>query len=513
MTTAKRMLAAFEGSDVGYLVTRVGDRGKKGKTEAEYRTVHGQVTEELMQKHLDGESGVGIVPIKGDMCKFGVIDIDVYDLDHASLQRRITNLKLPLVHCRSKSGGAHLYLFFNDWESCALVRELLEEMRSALGFSGSGELFPAQEKVNQEENQIGNGINIPYFNAELPTRYAYGSNLQSLEVEEFLDRIEKSRVSMASVQEIDLGGERVYFVDGPICLQMIASLGKVTENRNIFMFNVGVYCKNKWPDDWESHHEEYNRQLCEPPLPASEIVTLQKSLKKKDGYFYQCDMCPLKDFCNKAKCRLQKYGIGSSLEDVPQIGAITIMLAEPRKYFMSIDGKNLTLSGEELQNPHLWQRACMEQLDVMPPKPSPKDWQQLINSMLQTATKQEVPRELTWAGKFENLLHAFCTSHVRAVAPEEVLLGKPWTDKGKTSFKIEALEKFLRNNDFKKVETSDLQNWIQKINGKDVKCNGHLMYYKEDGSRSSTRVWWVPEFKDTQDVKVEIEEDKYDIPF
>jgi len=210
---------------------------------------------------------------------------------------------------------------------------------------------------------------------------------------------------------------------------------------------------------------------------------------------------------------LQKYGIGSSLEDVPQIGAITIMLAEPRKYFMSIDGKNLTLSGEELQNPHLWQRACMEQLDVMPPKPSPKDWQQLINSMLQTATKQEVPRELTWAGKFENLLHAFCTSHVRAVAPEEVLLGKPWTDKGKTSFKIEALEKFLRNNDFKKVETSDLQNWIQKINGKDVKCNGHLMYYKEDGSRSSTRVWWVPEFKDTQDVKVEIEEDKYDIPF
>lgn len=115
MTTAKRMLAAFEGSDVGYLVTRVGDRGKKGKTEAEYRTVHGQVTEELMQKHLDGESGVGIVPIKGDMCKFGVIDIDVYDLDHASLQRRITDLKLPLVHCRSKSGGAHLYLFFNDW--------------------------------------------------------------------------------------------------------------------------------------------------------------------------------------------------------------------------------------------------------------------------------------------------------------------------------------------------------------------------------------------------------------
>ena len=47
MTIAKRMLDAFEGSEAGYLVTVVGDKGKKGKAEAKYKTVPGQVTEEL----------------------------------------------------------------------------------------------------------------------------------------------------------------------------------------------------------------------------------------------------------------------------------------------------------------------------------------------------------------------------------------------------------------------------------------------------------------------------------
>jgi hypothetical protein len=511
MTIAKRLLDVFEGSDAGYLVTVVGDKGKKGKTEADYRTRHGQVTEALIQDHLDGKKGVGIVPIKKDVCKFGVIDIDDYGLDHAILQKNIQRLKMPLVHCRSKSGGAHLYLFFNDWESCAVVRDLLEELRAALGYSGSGDLFPAQDSVNQEENQIGNGINIPYFNAELPTRYAYGPNMDALEVEEFLDSAEKSRVSLASFQELDFAGEKQLFSDGPICLQLIAAEGSITESRNICMFNIGVYCLMKWPDDWEHHMEEYNRTLCDPPLPASEIVALQSSLKKKSGYFYQCTVCPLKDFCNKAKCKMQKFGIGSGGEDYATISGITIMLSEPRLYFMSVDGKNLTLKTEDLQNPHLWQKACMEQLDIMPPKPKNADWQQLINSMLSTATKQEVSKELTWSGKFENLLRQYCTSYVRAVAPEEVLLGKPWTDNGKTMFKIDALEKYLRNNDFTRYDTGQIQDRIQKLNG-ESKCQGHLNYHKEDGKRSNTRVWWVPEFGDDE-VKIDIKEDKYDIPF
>jgi hypothetical protein len=50
-------------------------------------------------------------PINQDnLCKFGALDIDTYDLDHKALGAKIRKLKLPLLHCRSKSGGAHLVL-------------------------------------------------------------------------------------------------------------------------------------------------------------------------------------------------------------------------------------------------------------------------------------------------------------------------------------------------------------------------------------------------------------------
>ena len=101
----------------------VGKTGRNGKTEAKYQIVREPLTTESMKDHLSGRSGIGCIPIKsGNVCRFGVLDIDVYDLDHAALNKKIVSLGLPLHHCRSKSGGAHLYLFLEDWEQASLVR-------------------------------------------------------------------------------------------------------------------------------------------------------------------------------------------------------------------------------------------------------------------------------------------------------------------------------------------------------------------------------------------------------
>ncbi len=95
------------------------------------------------------------------------------------------------------------------------------------------------------------------------------------------------------------------------------------------MFNVGVYCRNKWPDDWKKHHEEYNRMLCKPALGAGEIINIQKSLEKKE-YYYQCDVCPLKDHCDKDLCKTRPFGVGTEAPDAAHIGGLTILLSEPR---------------------------------------------------------------------------------------------------------------------------------------------------------------------------------------
>ena len=159
MALDKRMLSAFEGSKVAHGTTTVGRIGRNGKADAESRIVREPLTLELMQGHIEGEQGVGAIPINEDnKCKWGALDIDIYDLDHNELQARIQKQKLPLLHCRSKSGGAHLYLFLEEYEQAKVVREYLLEMAEPQ--AQRFEIFPSK-MILSERGDVGNFINLP----------------------------------------------------------------------------------------------------------------------------------------------------------------------------------------------------------------------------------------------------------------------------------------------------------------------------------------------------------------
>ena len=132
---------------------------------------HEPVTKNLYEKHLNGELSLGIIPIRADgKCKFGCLDLDDHkkgglqkDFDYKKLLEKIKFLKLPLVVCRSKSGGAHCYLFLTEWVSAATVRQKLKKMSYALGYErGTVEIFPKQESLKPGES--GSFINLPYHN-------------------------------------------------------------------------------------------------------------------------------------------------------------------------------------------------------------------------------------------------------------------------------------------------------------------------------------------------------------
>lgn len=514
MSAAKRLLSVFEGSSTGHGRTIIGRTSRAtGKTEADSRVIREPLTEEKIQAHLEGKVGIGAIPINNDnMCKFGALDIDTYDLDIVALNKKVQDMKLPLILCRSKSGGAHLYLFLKEWEPAALIREYLTEMATALGFSGC-EIFPKQDKILTERGDVGNFINMPYFGGDVTTRYALDKNGESMTVDEFLDAAEKIRTNPARLDKLTFAGDRKYFTDGPYCLEIISSQGPVTTNRNIFMFNVGVYCRSKWPDDWKKHHEEFNRLLCSPALDASEIVNIQKSLEKNDKYFYQCDQCPLKDFCNKNVCKTRPHGVGSSTPDLPDIGSMTIMLSEPRIYFVDVEDRRLQLSVEQLQVPSQFQRACMEQLQFMPPVLRPAAWQTLVNNLMAEAVIVEVPEELTIHGQFKEHLRNYCTSRIKAMSPEEMQMGKPWTDKGRTKFTMLGLEQFLKNRGFTQYTRAEMQEQIKKLNN-GGECHGFqsIPDPSTKTGRNTFRVWWVPEFTHTE-TTLDVKEESYDIPF
>ena len=59
---------------------------------------------------------------KNNSCNFGVIDIDIrgggkLNESLESLEKKIRNT--PAILCRSKSGGAHLYLFADPEICCS----------------------------------------------------------------------------------------------------------------------------------------------------------------------------------------------------------------------------------------------------------------------------------------------------------------------------------------------------------------------------------------------------------
>jgi len=511
MSLAQQMLATFEGSRVAHGTTHVGRIGRNGKADADSRIVREPLTSDLIQSHFDGTKGIGAIPINDkNECRWGALDVDVYDLDHQTLQQKIQKLKLPLVHCRSKSGGAHLFLFLTHYEQASIVREYLLEMAIALGHSGC-EIFPKQDKILSDRGDVGNFINLPYFNAELPQRYCFNKKGEAMELEEFIEYIQKIKVPISKLEKTSVSGKRKYFTDGPPCLEHLFANGPSSEDRNKKLFMCGVYCRLKTPDDWVKEFESMNRQMFTEPLDAKEVMNLQKSLDKKE-YFYTCEQEPFKSYCDKQLCITRKYGVGDQGPEMPPIGSLTIMLSEPRLYFLDVSGNRVQLSTEQLQNQTLFQRACMEQILEMPPTMRPNKWNAKVSQLLKDSTKLEVPEELKISGQFAELLRIYCTSRIRAMHPEELIHGKPWTDEGLTMFTMTGLMEFLNNRKFTHFSRAQVQEQLKKMNNEN-ECSGHKNIRKESGERTTIRVWWVPEFKE-EEVKLETEDISDDeIPF
>jgi hypothetical protein len=168
------------------------DDGKR--TSLNPLTLRDPVTNELWEKHLTGANCIGIIPVRDDStCVFGAIDIDVYDgLNHGYIAVQCQRLGLPLVVCRSKSGGAHLYLFCAQPTPAQKVQERLRDIAAQLGF-GNAEIFPKQTRIHSEKD-LGSWINAPYANAHETNRYAVKANGDALLVEEFLALAESSKV-------------------------------------------------------------------------------------------------------------------------------------------------------------------------------------------------------------------------------------------------------------------------------------------------------------------------------
>tara|TARA_R110000787_G_scaffold4561_12_gene17290 strand:+ start:2733 stop:4247 length:1515 start_codon:yes stop_codon:yes gene_type:complete len=456
---AQRLFNIFPGSDLAFGRTTVGDNtNAKGKTDSKSWLIHRPVTVDDFQSHIEGSEGIGLPPINSEnKVRWGAIDVDVYQgIDLKKLQTQITENTLPLVLCRSKSGGPHIFLFVREWIDAAVMISMMQSFAGFLGF-GDSEIFPKQAKLlrNEGSQDFGSWINLPYFGGTVNMRYAHDEQGAAITTIMEFEAFVKSRQIMPNEMPdlIAPKGKESDSVlpDGPPCLNRILAK-PVTENRNEILSNLCVYAKKRWPDEWETKVVEVNNKF-DPPLPKREVDNLVKSYKKTD-YRYKCSREPLCRHCDASACKKAKYGIeGSEDEKMPDSRSLTMIATDPPIWYLSInigvdDSARISLTTEELQTPRLYQRRCMEELQVMPPIPKGPEWQERITSLMKNCTVVEIPKGMSPTDQFIEVLKQFLESRSEEPVIEDILRGMPFLGDEGWSFRMSDVTQFLQNQRF-----------------------------------------------------------------
>lgn len=451
--SAARMMRLFGGYRGAHgthgAMSRNESKGGKLEIRKSAKTLREPVTEELWQRHLDGEYFLGIIPIDEDgNCQFGCIDVDRYDIDLGEIARELERRGLPMVVCRSKSGGAHVYLFLARPTPAPDLRRKLKHIAASMGW-GDCEIFPKQNQFLAERGDLANWLNMPYQNASKPDRYAVKKTMAAMSLSEFLTRAESLRVDL----DTDLGKMEEpaddSLSDGPPCLQHLCEVGFPEGQRNNGFFALATFCKKKYGSKWKEMLEEYNRRYFSPPRPADEVADVMKRIGDKD-YNYRCTDVPLCNFCNVTLCRQRKFGVGGGGE-YPVLSGLSKLDSDPPLWFVDIEDTRVELTTDQLQNYRFFQKACMEQITTMFMPVTQGDWAMMVGDVMQNALIIEAAPEMSTEGYFRELLEEFCTNRHRGRQREDLQLGKPWEDEevGRHYFRLTDLMDFLDRNGFR----------------------------------------------------------------
>ena len=129
-------------------------RDRDGKTDSRSRLIKSELTTDVWEEHLKGNKLIGCTPlINEDQVMWGALDVDVYQDSNTieDILNLVTKHNLPFIVCRSKSGGAHVYIFFSEAVSAATVIDKLKAFSAFFG-QGACEIYPKQPKISSRKD-------------------------------------------------------------------------------------------------------------------------------------------------------------------------------------------------------------------------------------------------------------------------------------------------------------------------------------------------------------------------
>ena len=452
------------------------DNGVKWNIKSTADTLRKRVTVALWKKHLAGEYPLGIIPIcEGDICHFGSIDIDDYEVDTLAVVAKIEGASLPLVPCRSKSGGMHLFLFA-DGVPAGEMQTVLKFMATALGF-GKSEIFPKQSKYPEKE--FGSWMIMPYFggtfDGKLRLQHGIKKTGGEMTVSEFLGVAEKARLTKEAFAKLatkkaKAAAPDAAFGDGPPCLQQLIP---VKEHRNNALFQMAVYYRKKYPDGdkWKSHLIAANQLYISPPLPDIEVDSMtQSSDKKEDGYQYKCKDEPMCGACNKTLCLTRSFGVGGGRR-IPEITSMKKVVSDETEWHLTLADGNVKIEGTKNLNHYpTFNTQCIEQINVSYHILKADEWSNILNAAL-TAMQPviEIPIRFRKEGTFRDLLEVLLTDRNSGNTREVVLSDRVFDndEENRYEFQLKDLVKHLKREGMNDVTPVQCRKWLENIGAKE----------------------------------------------
>ncbi len=491
-----RFAALFDGYTKAHGVYRL-DKSRtldSGKVEGKAFTENGPPGLDKYRRHLDGTGhGLGIILLRDDdSVVFGAIDYDnPRKTDHAKAAKRVAELQLPLLVCRSKSGGGHFYCFTAEPVPAAVMRERLDEWKALLGMSDKTEVFPKQS-YRHSEADFGSWINLPYFDVPGPTtRHAYTAEGTPLDFPAFLDTAEALRVSRAQLETAAPGNaESDLFHEGPPCLQVIHLGGGFAEGgRNLGMTAVMTYLKKRFPDSWQSKVDEYNAEMGR--IGSQELQQIVKNYQRKD-YGYQCKQPPIHAHCQRKECLRRTYGVGESTPDAKGYDLVGLTRYDSAHgdeplWGLEVNGKRVMVSNTALYSRDDFNRACMAQANVLPVHTTPGRWLKFLSELLPSASVVPMPDDAGPRGQLWNRIQGFLLQNTTALERDEVLLGKPYRHEGKVYFRSTDLFQYL---DARRVAYKSPQDVWALL--RDQQAEKDTMHVGTGAGKTTVNVWILP---------------------
>lgn len=381
-------------------------------------TEEGALQPQHIKDHLDGKLGAGAVAIHDDdTVLWAAIDIDNHDTDEdiniSEIDEIIRTQRLPLVSCRSKSGGCHVYLFLTKPQPSTRIRALMTKWAGMLGY-GSAEIFPKQGRLSTTTGgtkQLGNWINLPYFDLAKTNRYAVHDG-HKLSLEQFLALAEKNKAT-----EKELHGETLAeHPDAPPCIQRILVNGVPQGQRNEAIYNIAVYLRKVDPTTAEQRAKDANLTIFPKPLPKSELIRTINSAMRPDCA-YRCGEEPIRGLCDRAACLTRKHGITPAdaerievHESLPIFTELTKYMSEPVRWEVKIDGVRIT----NIMTPQLLEWRAMremiaDRLTKIVPLIKPQEWERILIPLMKEARIIDVPDEASVNGVMRDRLREFAS--------------------------------------------------------------------------------------------------------